>query len=115
MPKTICRTVGCRELVSYREFFCRKCREKRGGASSGGGKKDTRKSSAERGYDASWRRLRNTFLSFYPLCQKCGLIASVVHHIKPIKTHPDLRLDWDNLMPMCRECHEKIEGRNKWR
>jgi len=37
-------------------------------------------------------------------------IAEDVHHIKPIRTHPELRLVWDNLMSVCRECHKIIEG-----
>jgi 5-methylcytosine-specific restriction endonuclease McrA len=36
-------------------------------------------------------------------------IAEDVHHIKSIATHPELRLDWDNLMSVCRECHRAIE------
>lgn len=37
----------------------------------------------------------------------CNGIACEVHHIKPIQTEEgwDLRLDWDNLEPLCTSCH----------
>lgn len=33
--------------------------------------------------------------------------ATVVDHIKDIATHPDLRLDDDNLQSMCAQCHNR--------
>ena len=37
----------------------------------------------------------------------CTGIACEVHHVKPIQTAEgwDLRLDWDNLEPLCTACH----------
>lgn len=29
----------------------------------------------------------------------------VVHHIKDLRTHPELGLDWDNLVAICHMCH----------
>ena len=55
------------------------------------------------------------------LCQSClhGLDGAgirythdglEVHHIVPISEDYDLRLDDDNLITLCRECHEKAES-----
>ena len=35
--------------------------------------------------------------------------ATEVHHIVKIKDRPELRLEWSNLMSVCRDCHERIE------
>jgi hypothetical protein len=42
------------------------------------------------------------------LCQFCGKLATHVHHIKPVKTHPHLALDPDNGISFCEDCHYKI-------
>jgi len=72
---------------------------------------DKRPNSRARGYDSAWDRLRNWFLKQYPLCVDCqgyGIIrpAVVVHHIVSVEDDPSKRLDMDNLMPLCRDCHE---------
>ncbi|WP_258880069.1 HNH endonuclease [Clostridium estertheticum] len=43
-------------------------------------------------------------------CQMCkdrGLVepATMVHHIKLLRYHPELALEKDNLMSLCGECH----------
>lgn len=47
--------------------------------------------------------------------------ALIVHHIKELEYHPELRLDEDNLILVCFECHERHHERwrdnftkNKW-
>lgn len=44
----------------------------------------------------------------------CGGIACEVHHIKPLKTPEgwDRRLDWSNLMGVCIQCHNILDGKN---
>jgi hypothetical protein len=44
----------------------------------------------------------------------CKGLACEVHHIKPIKTPEgwDKRLDWDNLMGVCIQCHNVLDGKN---
>lgn len=69
---------------------------------------------AERGYDADWRKLRTYILSQNPLCVCCKengrfVPAQDIHHIKKIRTHPELRLEPSNLMPVCKKCHNIIE------
>ena len=38
--------------------------------------------------------------------------AVCVHHIKELKDYPDERLDDDNLVSLCHECHDKVHGRD---
>lgn len=75
----------------------------------------------------AWRKVRKKVLMRYKNeCQDCKAQgkykrATVVHHEKPIKSYPKLALSeyyFDqngyqkpNLIPLCRECHEKREGR----
>jgi 5-methylcytosine-specific restriction enzyme A len=52
---------------------------------------DSRASSAKRGYDRHWQKLRVMHLREFPLCEMCrakGVIrqAELVHHIKSVIT-----------------------------
>ena len=65
----------------------------------------------ERGYDAAWQKVRLAHLQKYPLCQDCQALGYVrpareVHHKIKIAIAPRLRLDPDNLMSLCRQCHQ---------
>jgi len=71
----------------------------------------------ERGYDAVWSKARKAYLTRTPLCERClgsGLLtpAVLVHHIKPLDQGGD-RLNANNLMALCRDCHETVHGRKK--
>ncbi len=35
------------------------------------------------------------------------VLATVVHHIKPIAEAPELRLVWSNLCSLCKDCHDE--------
>ena len=79
-----------------------------------------RGSSAARGYGRDWQKVRRFKLSQNPLCEcsrckKMGriLVADTVHHIKPVETHPHLRLNIGNFMSMTSHCHEVEHGRAK--
>ena len=56
-----------------------------------------------------WIRLRNYKLSQTPFCERCPkellTTATEVHHKNEVKTHPELRLDFDNLESLCKSCH----------
>jgi len=72
-----------------------------------------RGSAASRGYDRTWRALRLQILEAEPLCRFCwahGLVepATEVDHIKPLATHPELRLDPTNLRALCKPCHSRL-------
>lgn len=91
-PKRQCPRSGCRNLQPCREH----------------GYDRERGSASERGYDRTWARLRRAFLAEHPLCADCFpqlTPATEVHHLCKVSTHPELRLDWDNLRALCRECH----------
>lgn len=73
----------------------------------------SRGTAAQRGYDATWRRLRLTVLAEEPLCRLCRAAgkltpAAEVDHVVPIAERPDLRLDRENLRPLCKPCHSRV-------
>jgi 5-methylcytosine-specific restriction protein A len=109
MPKRQCPS--CNRIVSG---DCPVCTRKRRREYD-----NKRASSGKRGYDAKWQRKRDAKLRTDPLCEcddcKAGnkrvIRATMVHHIKPIETNPELRLKMSNLLSMSRECHEKLHKR----
>ena len=69
-------------------------------------------SPSRRGYGRDWQALRIQKLQADPLCEFHKdrgkiVLAEVVDHIKPISEALELRLDWDNLRSLCKECHDK--------
>lgn len=51
----------------------------------------------------------------YPIKKISISKAKYVHHIKPMKEYFDSSLDKDNLVSLCFNCHEIVEGRiDKW-
>lgn len=65
-----------------------------------------------------WRRLARAKLQADPLCEdpigkhaESGRVevATEVHHKVPVAKDQSLALDWQNLMSVCRKCHEAIE------
>lgn len=53
------------------------------------------------------------------LCEKCGRVGQEVHHINhltPFNLNDiDITINPDNLMLLCKGCHNEIHGRNKVR
>lgn len=44
-------------------------------------------------------------------CEKCGARGHLhAHHIKPVETHPELRLDRGNGIALCHLCHWEIHN-----
>jgi 5-methylcytosine-specific restriction enzyme A len=71
---------------------------------------------AQRGYDHRWRKLSEHIRTENPLCKRCESLEIVtpsteVHHIVPITQNPALRYELSNLIALCRECHELLEGK----
>jgi 5-methylcytosine-specific restriction endonuclease McrA len=66
-------------------------------------------------HSTPWLRLRALQLSDHPECQDCHekrddlVEAKHVHHVKPIRTHPELRLDQTNLRSLCVGCHNHVD------
>jgi hypothetical protein len=63
-------------------------------------------------YTALWLKTSKNIRIFNPICAKvdengkqCQRKAMLVHHIKDLRTHPELKLDWHNLVSLCDECH----------
>jgi 5-methylcytosine-specific restriction protein A len=106
-----CPVAGCRELT--RERRCGKhAKEKRTRAP------DRRGSSTERGYDYQWQKLRLAKLRQDPLCADClengrTTGAEEVHHRAKVADEPQLRLDMDNLMSLCKPCHSVRTARGE--
>lgn len=61
-------------------------------------------------YGRRWRKVRRLVLSSEPSCRVCGRPATEVHHIEKASERPDLAYDLDNLMPLCRACHDDQHG-----
>jgi hypothetical protein len=56
----------------------------------------------------AWREY--CFKRDYYVCQMCGAqgVALECHHIKPKRHFPELVLDTDNGITLCKQCHQKI-------
>lgn len=73
----------------------------------------------------AWRQCKNAYLKHARgLCERClerGIItpAEIVHHktyITPSNLNdPNITLNWDNLMAVCRKCHGEIHGESNRR
>lgn len=68
-----------------------------------------------------WHRLRALKFADSPLCEKClqeGKVvpAEDIHHVVSFMSTEDkskrlwLAYDYDNLMSLCKECHQKIHN-----
>jgi 5-methylcytosine-specific restriction endonuclease McrA len=64
-----------------------------------------------------WRNLADeVIVANHGECQMCKdshilTRATLVHHVKPLREHPELAYDRSNLMPLCHDCHERIHNR----
>lgn len=69
-----------------------------------------------------WRRLRAVKVSMNPLCELCEKDGRVtptedVHHIQSFMSTDDpvqrnfLAYDFDNLMSLCKTCHQKVHNK----
>ena len=65
-----------------------------------------------------WQRLRLMVLKDEPFCRYCAELkkitpAEMVDHILPVKDRPDLAFVYDNLQPLCRDCHDSVKRREE--
>lgn len=102
-PPKPCRRLGCPELTH--DGFCDAHKQHRWDNDR------YRGTSASRGYDSEWKRVRVLALKRDKyLCQHClaaGFVtpAKDVDHIVPLNIAPERRLDLSNLQSLCRPCH----------
>lgn len=65
-----------------------------------------------------WSKVRKTHKKKNPFCAVCGSKKGVeVHHIYDFSTRPELELDLDNLISLCRpkRCHFLFGHLNNWK
>lgn len=61
-----------------------------------------------------WLSLKSKKLYEQQVCEICGKEYNLeVHHILPRSSNPELSLDYENLMILCKECHIKIHSNDK--
>lgn len=65
----------------------------------------------------AWKTCRENYKKkMCYICEKCGGVASEVHHIRHITpkniNDPEVTLNEDNLMCLCHRCHMKIHSRS---
>ena len=96
----------CPECLPYAKATIREYDHRRGNAQ-------------ERGYDSTWAKVRAMKLAADPLCEEHlsqGHVVSavMVHHIRAVETHPELRLVMANMRSLCTPCHEAAHKGERW-
>lgn len=112
-PKRPCSYPGCPKLTDGR--FC----EEHAKAEAKRYEKYDRDPAVRRRYGRAWKRIRDSYVQQYPLCEVCQkdgrLVATEeVHHKVPLSeggTHAR-----DNLIALCKSCHARIhaERGDRW-
>jgi len=122
-PLRQCAQLGCNELV--RTGRCDKHKRTTDQRTFD----RQRGNSAERGYDATWRKFREWFLSRHPVCERgadrdkvladidqpypCGRPAEHVHHVSRLQDGGP-RLDERNCQALCETDHNSLRGAGGW-
>lgn len=68
---------------------------------------------------SKWSKVRKQFVVAHPTCAACGSSSKLeVHHIKPFHLHPELELEFGNLMTLCEnkstKCHLMLGHLGDW-
>ena len=66
-------------------------------------------------YTATYLKHFGYGLHDFVACEVCGAKAVDIHHIKPGSTHKKLENDINNLMALCRKCHEDFGDKKQHR
>jgi 5-methylcytosine-specific restriction protein A len=109
-PPKPCKKQGCRAITTNPNGFCDAHQDEAKQLTEQAKRfRQKRISAAQRGYGTHWQRVRSWQLAQHPLCEMCQHAAIVVHH----KDHNQFNNSPDNLMSLCRDCHERIHKRKK--
>jgi 5-methylcytosine-specific restriction protein A len=102
----VCPIPGCPELVSGSARYCAKHERERRPV-------DTRPSSAKRGYDAEWQKIRSAFLAAHPQCTfpGCSLPSTEAHHVIAVRDGGSH--DENNLRAYCKKHHAQITAQEQ--
>lgn len=96
----------CGRLVPYPKRMCEECESKYAVSSSG--RHDPK--FVQFRNSVAWRKLRLKKLQdAHYTCEKCGGIATDVHHIIPLHVDWNQRLNYNNLKALCDQCHREEE------
>ena len=104
-PKRPCRYQGCPNLSD--DVYCAEHKK----LMTKHYESFTRGYSSGKRYGRSWRKIRKRYVRMHPLCEMClkegkSTLVEEVHHIVPLSeggNHEE-----NNLMSLCKSCHEKI-------
>lgn len=115
--KKPCSQPGCSELIKADNTYCQKHRKEN---NSYRNKRYDRKRDPKikKFYSSSqWQKVRDRYLKKNPLCEICEKkgrtkAAEVVHHKVEVKENFSKRLDIDNLMSLCKKCHQEVHAKN---
>lgn len=62
-----------------------------------------------------WPAVRNKFIQENPRCAACGSLKNLnVHHLSSFHDHPELELDPNNLITLCRTHHFLMGHSGRW-
>lgn len=56
-----------------------------------------------------WKKFSRWFRARHPLCEICGRVTEVVHHVQSVADRPDLALVESNCQALCNRCHSRLE------
>jgi len=106
MKLKLCGWCGCNELVTS-GYYCAKHKAIA----------DQRKAERDRASwenmervanykTPEWRALSKATIKEVGCCQRCGATVRLqVHHVQPVRYHPELFLERSNLIVLCESCH----------
>ncbi|MFV3387840.1 HNH endonuclease [Pseudomonas sp. NY15364] len=117
-PPKACSEPGCKRLTAIGRNRCSRH------AAEADLKRESARKQSHASYNARrdasdsfykterWKKLSAYYRKKHPVCEHCDNAASdITDHIKPVKTNPELALEWDNLRALCRPCHNSIGER----
>jgi len=67
-----------------------------------------------------WEGVRHAYAMLHPSCAACGGAKLIqIHHCRPFHLHPELELEFSNLITLCEDperlCHHRIGHAWDWK